>query len=394
MVGESSVASWHYFDNCATTRALPEVVEQMTVALLEWHGNPSSPHGLGFVAEKTLGQARRKVAETLGVRDGQIVFTSGGTESDNLGLLGPAAMMRPDKRKAIVSIAEHAAVLASARELERLGWQLIWLPVAVDGRVEVETLQEHLDESVAIVSIMHANNETGAISDIAMLGKMIKERSAALFHVDAVQSWGKYSLEPVIPWVDFMSVSAHKIHGPKGVGALFIKDSKNITPLIFGGGQEAGLRPGTENIPGIVGMAEAAARAQASLESFQQQTMVMSQLLMESIEQSGVKYRINSNFSDPNRGMPHVVNISFPGYKGEVIVNALSEKGFYLGTGAACSSRRHQPSHVLQAMGLNREEIDGALRISFSLQNTLTEVEELAKQLRDTLQMLAKFKRR
>jgi cysteine desulfurase len=394
VIEAATVSGNRYFDNCATTMVLPEVVEQMLLALLEYYGNPSSPHGRGFAAEKMLGQARHHVAKTLQVRDEQIVFTSGGTESDNLGVLGSSKKARLDKRKAIVSCTEHAAVLASARELERGGWQLIWLPVDASGCVDLDVLHDHLDESVSIVSIMHANNETGIIADIAKIGQLIKERSEALFHVDAVQSWGKSSLASLIPWVDFMSFSAHKIHGPKGVGALFIKDMKTISPLLFGGGQESGIRPGTENLPGIVGMAEAATRAHVSMDKFQQKTMEMAQLFMREIEAADVDYRLNSNLFATDKGMPHIVNISFPGYGGEVVVNALSERGFYVGTGAACSSRRHQASHVLQAMGLNKQEIDGALRISFSLQNTLIDVAELAAQLGDTLLQLAKFKRR
>lgn len=369
-----------YLDNSATTRALPEVAQAVSAALENNYGNPSSLHGKGVAAERAVRQARAAVASLLGVKAEEIFFTSGGTEANNWALRGVALSHRRRGNHVITTAVEHPSVLRACQELEAEGYQVTYLPVDRTGEISPDDLASALSPETILVSVMHVNNEVGAVQPLQQVGALLRKREPKpVFHVDAIQGYGKLPLNPYDLGIDLVSVSAHKIHGPKGVGALFIREGVRLKPLIVGGEQEANLRAGTENVPGIVGLGSAAAAARGRMSQGLEHMRGLKTALASRVMGEIPGARLNG--PSPEQGAPHILNLSFPGVKGEVLIHTLETDGIYVSTGSACHSRRNDPSHVLVAMGLKKKELDGAIRFSFSHLNTPEEIDMVAERL-------------
>ncbi|WP_353737821.1 cysteine desulfurase family protein [Kyrpidia sp.] len=377
-----------YLDNSATTRPLPEVVEAATAALREQYGNPSSAHRLGLAAEDVIEDARADVARLLGVKAKEIVFTSGGTEAINAALVGTALAHRGRGKHIVTTAVEHAAVLETCGFLEQVGFEVTRVPPEPNGVVDARAVLGALREDTILVSVMHVNNETGAIQPVQTLGQQLKRLPKVIFHIDAVQSFGKLAVP--LTGVDLISLSAHKIHGPKGAGALYIREGLKCEPLLHGGGQEAGRRSGTPGVPAIAGMGAACRWWLAHGQEAVRQLSEIHAAFIEVLRQKVPGHRLNS----PPDGAPHIVNLSFPGFKGEVLVHALEERGVYVSTASACSSRSAKGSHVLRAMGVAPEVNEGALRFSFSPFNTVAEMEEAGVALAEVVKELRPMMRR
>lgn len=378
-----------YLDNSATTAALPEVVEVVREALLSIYGNPSSLHGMGLAAERILRQAREEVARLLGAEPGEIYFTSGGTEANNWALRGLAYSLRRRGRHIVTTAVEHASVLETCRLLEKEGFSVTYLPVDGQGVVRLEALENALQEDTILVSIMSVNNELGTVQPLEEISKIMRAKSSALLHVDHIQGYGKIQLDLKKLQIAALSLSAHKLHGPKGVGALYLRRDLHILPLLVGGDQERGLRAGTENVPGIAGFGVAASLTRQSLPASEARMRRLKMLLAERLLSQIPDTYLNG--PPPASGAPHILNVSFLGLKAEVLVHMLEEKGIYVSTGSACHSRRRDISHVLKALGLPRSRIEGAIRISLSRFNTEEEMEEAARAIRDCVAELRKL---
>ena len=357
-----------YLDNSATTKQDPNVTKLMLRIMEDEFGNPSSLYSIGLNAQNTVTDARRKVAETIGVGATDIFFTSGGTEGDNTAILGVARARRHAGKRVITTAVEHPAVLEACRRLESEGFEVVYLQVSDSCEPDMNAFREALSHDTILVTMMAVNNETGAITDIKTAAEAAHEKDI-IFHTDAVQAYGKISLSGC--GADLMTISAHKIHGPKGVGALYVKSGINLPPLLVGGGQESGKRSGTENVPGIAGFGEAALIADEELKGGLRSMKAARNYLCKGICDRITDIRVNS----PENGVPSVLNVSFRGVKGEVLLHILEEDEIYVSTGSACSSRKKGRSHVLQAMGIDDEAIDGAIRFSFSRCNTIQEMD-------------------
>lgn len=357
-----------YLDNSATTAALPEVVAAVNRMLEVEYGNPSSLHGLGVAAEKAMARARRQVAGLIGARPAEIYFTSGGTEANNWALWSMARTRRRQGRHLITTAIEHPSVLAACRRLETEGYEVTYLPVDSRGVILLDDLQKALRPDTFLVSIMSVNNEIGSLQPIKDIARLVHARSRAALHVDHIQGYGKIPLNCYELGIDLMSLSAHKIHGPKGTGALFVKEGVNLEPLLVGGDQENGRRAGTENVPGIAGFGVAA--EQAAL-TFAERTARLRQLKLELADR--LLKAIPDAFINgpaPEDSAPHILNVSFPGVRAEVLVHMLEQRGLYVSTGSACHSRQPDASHVLKALKLDRRRLEGAIRISLGDFNT------------------------
>ena len=375
-----------YFDNSATTRPADEVTDRMMKVLKQDFGNPSSLHQLGVDAEKYLDAGRKVVSEMLGAAPEEIWFNSGGTEGDNTVLFGVSETLKHQGRRIITTKAEHPAVLEACRVLEHRGFEVEYLDVDDQCRPDLEQLRDLVNEATILVSMMAVNNETGTIFPIRDACRITREKSGgkALFHTDAVQAFGKLDLRGSD--VDFLTLSGHKIHGPKGVGALYVRKGIHLPALIVGGGQEKNHRSGTENVPGIAGLGKACELIREDPEEGNRRMSAVRARLLEGIRAEIPDILINS----PEDGAASVLNISFLGTRGEVILHTLEQQGIYVSTGSACSSNKKGQSHVLQAMGRSSREIEGAIRFSFSRYNT----EEEAEQTVDCLkQAVTRFRR-
>ena len=359
-----------YLDNSATTKPYKEVVEKMMYALTEAYGNPSAAHRMGMKIEKEIKEIRRDIAKTLGAKEKEIVFTSGGTECNNT-IIRSAASINGKRKKHIISTSiEHPAVLNTLEDLSEQGFDVTLLKVDKEGKIDLEELKSALREDTFLVSIMFVNNETGTIEPIKEAAKIVKEFNRDIvFHVDAVQAYGKINFRPSEYGIDFMSVSAHKIHGPKGIGFMYIKDGCRIKPLLTGGGQERNLRSGTENTPGIYGMGEAIRVMFTDIDKSIERIKGLKELLKSEICSRIDDIKINS----PEDGVCHILNVSFEDVMSEVLLHYLEQKEVYVSTGSACSSKK-KGSHVLNAMGLSKNEINGAIRFSLSDMNTEEEI--------------------
>nr|WP_229751979.1 cysteine desulfurase family protein [Marinithermofilum abyssi] len=363
-----------YLDNSATTRPDPEVIRVLSDVMENIYGNPSSLHGLGGKAERLVKQAREAVAKTLGVSPKGIVFTSGGTESNNAAIKGAAFQYQNRGRHLITTEVEHASVYEVCRQLQELGWKVTFLPVDVQGRVRPEDVEKALTSETVLVSVMHVNNEVGTVQPVQAIGSLLQAYPKVLFHVDAVQSFGKIPLRPKEWGIDLLSLSGHKFHGPKGVGCLYIREGLQLMPLLVGGGQEEGYRSGTQNVPGIAAFAKAALLA---AEKGKQHAPRLYQWKMEMLQKLQSKLSgmmVNGDLSREGCA-PHILSLAFPGLKSEVIVHALEEEGVFVSSKSACSSKGEKPSRVLKAMGLSDEEAVGAIRISMGLDTTQSDVE-------------------
>lgn len=362
-----------YLDNSATTRVLLEAAKAMVQAMETEYGNPSSLHGKGVAAERLLQEARHNIASLLGVSAGEIFFTSGGTEANNWAITGAARQRKSRGKHLVTTQIEHASVLVPFQYLEQEGFRVTYLPANEEGLVSTEDLQAVLSEDTILVSIMQVNNEVGTVQPIKEMGSLVKELAPqALFHVDAVQAFGKVPVNPYQGKIDLMTVSAHKIHGPKGVGALYIRKGAVIAPLLVGGEQEGKMRAGTENVPGIIGFGVAVQAAARRMEDPAPMEALGARL------REGLSQIKGCHFNgSPKASVPQIVNAWFEGVdRGEVLVHMLEERGLYVSTGSACHSRRDTPSHVLKAMGKKEEALYGAIRISLSPLNTMTEIEQ------------------
>lgn len=381
-----------YLDNSATTKQAAQVTEAMVSAMEENYGNPSSLHHLGVMAEKALKGARAQVAGALHVSDAEVYFTSGGTEADNIAIRGSAHALRRKGRKLITSQVEHPAVLETFKALEQEGFQPVYLGVDDKGLIDMEELKAELTEDTILVSLMQVNNELGTVEPVLEVGRLLHGRDRLNFHVDAVQAFGKLPMGPVTAAADLVTVSAHKIHGPKGAGALYMKKGAKLKPPITGGGQERNIRSGTENVPGIIGFGAAAAIVCDHLEANAVRMKTVRQYLLDGMKAEIGDIRINS-FED-DRCVPSVLNVSFLGVRGEVLLHDLERSQIYVSTGSACSSNKKGQSHVLKAAGLTQEEIEGAIRFSFSHYNTVEEMDYVLIHLKKAVESMRKVLRR
>lgn len=384
-----------YLDNSATTRVFPEVAKLMTQIMCEDYGNPSSLHMKGVEAEKYLRDAAQTLAKILKVKEKEIIFTSGGTESDNLALIGCALSNNRRGNHLITTQIEHPAVLRTMQYLETMGYRVTYLPVDECGRVRPEDVHRAMTPQTILVSIMHTNNEIGSRQPIEEVGALIKRVNPdTLFHVDAVQGFGKDRIYPKKMNIDLLSVSAHKIHGPKGVGFLYVGEKVKIQPINFGGGQQQNLRSGTENVPGIAGLAKAAEMMYAHLDEDVNALYRLKRLFIEGVQKiDGVT--VNGLLNGCIEGTaPHVVSVSFAGVRSEVLLHALEDKGIYVSAGSACSSHKPQPSATLKAIGVDKELLGSTIRFSFSVFTTEEEIHYTLQQMYDMIPMLRRYTRR
>ena len=386
-----------YLDNSATTQVFPEVAAYMTQIMCQQYGNPSSLHLKGMEAEQILRGAKETLAKILKVNEKELLFTSGGTESDNLALRGVALAYQRRGRHLITTQVEHPAILQTMHFLEEQGFQVTYLPVDATGRIRLEDLQRSMRTDTILVSIMHTNNEVGALQPVVEAGALIKRMNPnTLFHVDAVQGFGKAKIYPKKMNIDLLSVSGHKIHGPKGVGLLFVNENIRIRPIVFGGGQQGNLRSGTENVPGIAGMAMAAKKLYDNYDEDVRKLEGCKRFFIDGIHQMDGT-RVNGLLPESPNGegtAPHVVSVSFKGVRSEVLLHALEEKGIYVSAGSACSARKPQPSATLKAMGVPQELLSSTIRVSFSVFTNQQELEYTLSVLREIVPVLRMYTRK
>ncbi len=365
-----------YFDNNATTAVAPEVFEAMTPFLTTLYGNPSSIHTFGGQVMAHVDNARERLAALLGAQPSELIFTSCGTESDNAALRS-ALYTNPQRDKLVISVVEHPAILNVALDLERQGYRVERIPVDANGRLDMEKAQEFIDDRTAIVSVMWANNETGNIQPVRELAELA-HKHGALFHTDAVQAVGKVPMNLSEGWVDFLSLSGHKLHAPKGVGALYVRRGVRFHPFVLGGHQETGRRAGTENVASVVGLGMAAELAFRNIERENSQVRTLRDRLESGIVATVPKTRING---DVEHRLPNTTNISFEYIEGESILMLLDQYGICASSGSACTTGSLEPSHVLRAMGLPYTAAHGAIRFSLSRYNTAEEVDFVLEKL-------------
>ncbi|MDY5211860.1 cysteine desulfurase family protein [Intestinibacter sp.] len=370
-----------YLDNSATTKPYQEVVDKMVLALTTQYGNPSSIHKKGIEVEREIKEIRRNIARSLGAKENEIYFTSGGTECNNTIIRSVARLNKKTKKHIISTVIEHPSVLDTLKDLESEGFEVTYLQVDKDGKISIEDLKNAIKKETMLVSVMHVNNEIGSVQPIEEIGKYLKTLDEKIYlHVDAVQSYAKIKFRPSRYNIDFMSVSGHKLHGPKGIGFMYVKENNRIKPLLTGGGQEIGIRSGTENVPGIYGIGEAIKIINKDLEGTIDKIRELRDLLKQEILSNIDDVKINT----PEDGVCHILNVSFRGVRGEVLLHYLEQKEIYVSTGSACSSKK-KGSHVLNAIGLTPEEIEGAIRFSLSDLNTKEEVMETVKVLKESV---------
>lgn len=365
-----------YLDNSATTRQYPEVTREMLRYMDEFYGNPSSLYQLGVDSEKAVKKARTALQKAIGMEDGRVYFTSGGTEADNMAIFGAARALKRRGRRIVTTAVEHPAVLECCKELEKQGFEVIYVGVDRNCRLDIDALRSAVNDETILVSMMHVNNEAGTIMPVNEVKQIMKEKDApGIFHCDAVQSFGKLQL---CSDADVISVSGHKIHGPKGTGAICIREGVNIPAFICGGGQESGKRSGTENVPAMAGFGLAAEMSEHGRRENSASMAQMRQRLISQLTASLDDIVINSpETAGENAGecCSSLLNISFLGTRGEVLLHTLEQDGIYVSTGSACSSNKKGQSHVLKAMGLKDKEIEGTLRFSFGRMNSIEEID-------------------
>lgn len=380
-----------YFDNSATTRCYPEVAEIVVKTMTEDFGNPSAMHLKGVEAEKYVREAAQTLAKILKVNEKEIIFTSGGTESNNLALFGGADANTRSGNHIITTSVEHAAVGQPAERLEQMGYEVTIVPVDHRGVVQLEALEKALRPDTILVSTMYVNNEVGAVMPVEEIAKLVHEKSPkALYHVDAIQAFGKYRIYPKKAGIDMLSVSSHKIHGPKGVGFLYINEKARIQPQILGGGQQAGMRSGTDNVPGIAGLGVAAKMVYTD---FDKKIEHMYQL-KERLAEGFLKLPdVRLNGMEIREGAPQILSASFLGVRSEVLLHTLEEKGIYVSAGSACSSHKRKAAGTLSAMGMEAAQRESTLRFSFSEENTFEEVDYALEVIGQVLPMLRRYSR-
>ena len=381
-----------YLDNSATTKAYECVGEIVKKVMCEDYGNPSSMHAKGVAAEQYIKEAKETFAKLMKVKDKEIFFTSGGTESDNLALRGAAAANQRAGKHLITSAIEHPAIINTMRHLEEEGFRVTFLPVDRYGRIRLDALKEALCEDTILVSIMYVNNEVGSVQPIQEAASIVKAYNKnILFHVDAVQGFGKYRIYPKKLKVDLCSVSGHKIHGPKGTGVLYIGENVKIKPIVFGGEQQKNVRSGTENVSGIAGLALAARTIYEGLDGKVARMRALKRHFIEEV----IKIEnttIHGLYDEMSA--PHIISVGFAGIRSEVLLHALEEKGIYVSSGSACSSNHPQVSGVLKGIGARQEFLDATLRFSMSEFTTEEEIDTTLRTLYNIVPMLRRYTRR
>ena len=380
-----------YLDNSATTRCFDEVADYVAKIMMLDYGNPSSMHLKGVEAERYIRYAKDTLSRILKVNEKEIVFTSGGTESDNLALIGTAMAYARRGNHLITTKIEHPAILQTMQYLEGQGFEVTYLDVDEVVQVRMEDLQRALRPDTILVSVMHTNNEIGSLMPLQEIGEVVKSyHPNIVFHVDGVQGFGKAVIHPKKLKIDLLSVSAHKIHGPKGVGFLYINEKVRVLPILFGGGQQKGMRSGTENVPGIAGMAMAADKMYANLEEDCNRMRHLKQLFIEGISDIPEVY-VNGKTDEDSA--PHIVSVSVAGVRSEVLLHALEEKGIYVSAGSACASNKPQTSATLLAIGVKKYLLDATIRFSFSVFTNEEEISYTVKALHELIPLLRRYTR-
>ncbi len=381
-----------YFDNSATTRCFDSVVMLMDKVMREDYGNPSSMHTKGVEAEKYVRYAKEQIAKSLKVNEKEILFTSGGTESDNLALIGTAMANYRSGRHLITTAIEHPAILQTMKYLENQGFEVTYLPVDENGRIRLTDLERAITPGTILVSVMHTNNEIGSVMPIAEAGALIKRLNPnTLFHVDAVQGYGKCRIYPKRMGIDLLSVSSHKIHGPKGIGFLYINEKVKIKPIIYGGGQQGGMRSGTENVPGIAGMGKAVEIIYSNLDADMERMYQLKEYFVSRVSQLP---EVKVNGLTGRDSAPHVVSLSVRGIRAEVLLHELENYGIYVSAGSACASNKPSVSATLKAIGVERELLESTIRFSFSVFTTKEELDYSLEILSQVLPKLRRYTRR
>ena len=382
-----------YLDNSATTKPAKNVIKAINKTFKYNYGNPSSLHNKGLKAEKILKKTRKTISKKLKIKPKEIIFTSGGTEANNLAIKGIVENYKNRGKHLITTKIEHPAVLKVFQYLEKNGFEVSYLDVNKKGIISLSQLKNYVTKNTILVSIMHVNNEIGSIQPIAKAAKIVKEKNdLCFFHTDAIQSFGKLHIDPKKWDIDLLTISGHKIHGPKGIGALYVRDKIELAPIILGGGQENNLRSGTENTPGIAGL-NAAVKNLPELNQNNKYDIKISKLkkyFMQKLKENKDRlpeFKINNPLDD--KGAPHIISLSFPGYRGEVIVHSLEKDGIYISTGSACNSRKKERSNTLKAIELSEKMIQGTIRISLSTYNNKKEIDNTIKKLIEKLDFLS-----
>ena len=381
-----------YLDNSATTFCLPEATELMVDLLTKDYGNPSSLHLKGVEAEKFINEAKKKIAKTLKVQEKEICFTSGGTESNNLAILGSTEANKRAGMHVITTCVEHASVANPFAYLAENGYEVTYLPVNAYGEISPDDLAQAIRQDTILVSLMQVNNEIGAVEPIEEAGRIVKEKNPnTLFHVDAIQSYGKYRIYPKKMNIDLLSVSGHKIHGPKGSGFLYIKDKTKIKPLVYGGGQQKGMRSGTENVPAIAGLGVAAEAIYTDFDAKLEHLYALREHFIEgvtAIEGVSVNGRTDRNAA------PHIVSVSIDGVRAEVMLHTLENEEIYVSAGSACSSNKPSVSHTLKSIGLKEALLDSTIRFSFCAETTMEEIDYAIGVMAKHIPVLQRYTRR
>lgn len=381
-----------YLDNSATTPVLPEVAELVVDLMTKDYGNPSSMHRKGYEAECHIKKAKEVFAEILKVDAKEIYFTSGGTESDNMAVIGAAMANRRAGNHLITTKIEHPAIKSPMRYLEEQGFLVDYLNVDENGQISLEELKSLITDKTILVSVMHVNNETGAVEPVEEAGALIKQcNPRCLFHVDAIQGFGKLKIFPKKWKIDLLSVSGHKIHGPKGTGILYISSQAKMLPILFGGGQQNGMRSGTENVPGIAGIGKAAEIVCAGMAETTRELYRLKKLFVQGLQR--IPDVTVNGFTD-ERSAPHIVSVSVKGVKSEVLLHALEERNIYVSAGSACASNKPAVSETLKAVGLAKELLDSTVRFSFSVHTTEEEICFALQVMEEKIPELRKFVRR
>lgn len=381
-----------YLDNSATTRCFDSVRSIMTEVMDQYYGNPSSMHMVGIEAEQYIKAAKKILADTLKVTEKEIYFTSGGTESDNLAIIGCAMANRRSGMRLITNKTEHPAVLEPMKYLAEQGFDITYLDTHENGIVNMDQLEEAITPETILVSIMQVNNEIGAVQPIEEISRLIKKKNPnILFHVDGVQGFGKYRTYPKRMGIDLYSISGHKIHGPKGVGVLYINEKVKIHPILFGGGQQKGLRSGTENVPGIAGIGKATEEIYKGFEEKTEKLYTLKEeFIADLLQLEDVSINGTENAHD---SAPHIVSASFRGIRSEVLLHALEDRGIYVSSGSACASNKPAVSETLKAIGLSKESMDSTIRFSFSIGTTQEELDYTISVLQEQLPVLRRYTR-
>lgn len=378
-----------YFDNSATTKVLDCVKDAVVDAMCVNYGNAAAKHRKGVEAENLIREAKKAIADTLKVQEKEILFTSGGTESNNTALIGTALANRRAGKHLITTGVEHPSLYNTMSFLEEMGFEVTYLPVDHLGHISLEDLEKAIREDTILVSVMYVNNEVGAVEPIEAISQCIKKKNPkTLFHVDAIQAYGKYKIRPKKQGIDLLSVSGHKIHAPKGVGFLYIRDGVKIRPILFGGGQQKGMRSGTENVPGCVGLGVAAREAYKDFDARIEKLYTLREHLIAGLKPLG---GVTINGSEDRTNAPQIVSASFEGVRSEVLLHALEDKGVYVSSGSACSSNHPGISGTLKGIGVKKELLDSTIRFSLGDLNTEEEVNYAIGVLGELLPVLRRY---